>query len=272
MKKYIFFLFPLFTCTLCAYCSTVPLSSAEVRLKTLFSHITNKNTGDKNLLINDSIVNELEQALNLPGAFEYPFDSLRFVGKITAENLKVRILTWNIAFGDGTNRYFGFVLHNTGKDKPNVFRLKDGGSKENFKTATLNPENWYGCLVYEIVEKKIDGTPFYFFLGYRPDDIFITHKVIDVLWFNNAVPVFGKALFNYHNTMLNRIVFEYSAKVRMMLQWNKDMNMIVFDHLASTNSSQTGDNRFYGPDLSFDGLKLEKGTWQLYENIDARNQ
>jgi hypothetical protein len=195
----------------------------------------------------------MEKALRLPGALDYPFSGLKFLGKVTSTDKKVRIFTWNMSASDATNIYYGFIMHKTGNDANEAYKI--------------NP----GYLVYEIVDIKVDGQSHYTLLCYDPQGMFITRKIIDVLWFDQDRPVFGKPIFHYNKKTSDRIVFEYSAKVRMSLTWNKKRNMIVFDHLAPSASQYTGNYQYYGPDMSFDGLVFEKGFWELRSNVDVRN-
>jgi hypothetical protein len=254
--------------------SNTSLYEAETRLKALFTRISVKLPDEENLLTTDSIVYLLNATLRLPGSFEYPFDQIGNMGKITSPDKKIRVFTWNLPFRDCTNRFFGFVLHKTGHDNTiTVSELTDRHAAiEAPLMATLTADNWYGCLVYEIVEKKVSGETYYTLLGYAPENLFITRKLVDILWFNdNHEPVFGKALFHYNKQMQCRIVFEYAAKVQMSLKWNHDMNMVVYDHLSPSKPSYTGNYQYYGPDSSFDGLRFEKGVWETVADVDARN-
>lgn len=250
------------------------LSQAEASLQKLFSKINIKGPDEPNLQYADSINNLLNQSLQIPGAFEYPFDSLKSAGKITSSNKKVRIFTWNLPLKDGTHQFYGFLLYKGAKtNNTKVFRLTDRSATiENSTLVTLTPENWYGCLVYDIIEKKSAGDTYYTLLGYAPVNLFVSRKLADILWFNEMdEPQFGKAVFHYSKQMQYRIVFEYAAKVQMSLKWNETMNMIVFDHLSPINSSYKGNYQYYGPDLSYDALRFEKGVWETLEDVDVRN-
>jgi hypothetical protein len=250
------------------------LPEAETKLKALFSRISVERPDDENLIATDSLVDLLNETLFLPGSFEYPFDQLRNMGKITSPDQKIRFFTWNLPLKDGTQKFYGFVLHKTGNDNTiTVSKLTDRrATLQDPLMSMLTAGNWYGCLVYEIAENKINGDTYYTLLGYCPENLFITRKLVDVLWFNdNREPVFGKALFHFNKQMQYRIVFEYAARVQMSLKWNEKMNMVVFDHLAPLKPSYTGNYQYYGPDLSFDGLRFEKGVWELIENVDVRN-
>ena len=256
--------------------NTVPASlpDAEARLNNLFSAISPEKSDSEKLQLTNIILCTLDSILQLPGSFDYPFDQLKTLGKVTSSNRKIRIFTWNLPLKDGTNKYFGFVLHKTDNGKAiNIYRLTDrSATLDDPAMTSLTPDNWYGCLIYAIVETKVSVDTYYTLLGYDPENLFITRKLVDMLWLNDKnEPVFGKALFYYNKSMHCRILFEYAAKVQMSLKWNDKLNMIVFDHLSPIKPSYTGNYQYYGPDFSYDGLKFEKGVWECIEDIDVRN-
>lgn len=247
------------------------LNEAEITIQRIHSTISPTRTDLLNLASNDSIITLLEQTLNLPGAFEYPFESLKFLGKIVSDDKKVRIFTWNLPLSGGMNRYYGFILHKPDNKTTNLFRLTDNSSGiTNPEFSETGHENWYGCLVYDIIDTRNSGETWYTLLGYDPDNLFTTKKLVDILWFNEGKPVFGKPVFKTTRQLQHRMLFEYSARVQMTLTWDSRLNMIVFDHLAPSSPAYQGNFRYYGPDLSFDGLKFEKGLWEIRENIDLR--
>ena len=250
------------------------LKQAESLLKARFDRMTREPGNTRKLAIADSISGLLFNTLNLPGAFDYPFDSLKTLGKIKSNDQKIRIFTWNVPADDGTSTFYGFLLVREKKDNPpEVIKLNDQlNDVPDVTQVSLTPDRWLGCLIYAIVETNYAGISYYTLLGYDPHDFFVTRKIIDLLWFNEKhEPVFGKAVFHYQKRMQHRVIFEYSAKVSMSLQWNDNLKMIIFDHLSPSKQSQTGNYRYYGPDFSYDGLRFEKGIWEMVEDIDVRN-
>ena len=254
-------------------CRQVSLPESETALKLLLSEISVSNADENNLAVADSFANLLAEALKIPGSFEYPFDQLKTIGKVTSSDKKIRMITWNLPLKDGTHIYYGFLLSKGSGKELQVYRLTD--NSDNYldaATETGSPDNWYGCLVYEIVEMKSAGETLYTLLGYDPNNLFTSKKLIDVLWFNQAGdPVFGKPVFRTTNGIQSRVLFEYSAKIQMSLKWNERMKMIVFDHLSPSRPSFTGNYEYYGPDFSYDGFRFEKDAWVLTEQIDMRN-
>jgi hypothetical protein len=250
------------------------LMEAESTLNRLFHRLTPALPDPDKIMVNDSIACQLAQALQMSGSFDYPFDQLKNLGKITSPDKKVRIITWNLPLSDGSCSFFGFVLRKPDNtNDPAVFRLMDKRPEiANPASASCNADNWYGCLVYELIEKKMAGQTVYTLLGYVPGGLFTSQKIIDVLWFDPAQqPRFGMPVFRYNNQTLNRMVFEYSSKAQMSLKYNEKSKMIIFDHLSPSNPSYTGTYQYYGPDFSYDGFRFNKEIWEYVKDLDMRN-
>jgi hypothetical protein len=195
------------------------------------------------------------------------------LGLIKTENNRLRFYNWNIALNDGTHKYFGFIHYYIKKEKQyKWFELFDKSEEiKNPEYLKLTNQNWFGSLIYKIVEKKYKGNTYYILLSSDLNDMLTKKKIIDILQFDDkGLPVFGAKIFK--NLPKNtRVIFEYNARVNMALTYDKKLEMIVFDHLSPSKQSLTGVYEFYGPDFSYDGYKFEKGIWVLYQDIDIRN-
>ena len=204
------------------------------------------------------------QVLQQSGTYDYPFDKLKHIGKIYSPDHHIRVYTWNIPVGMDGDLYFGCIQYYAKNDK--VYRIVPLHS--NGTDQTVDSLKWHGALYYEIVESKHAGQKYYTLLGFDFNTAFSNKKVIDII----AIDPFGelyfpKDLFFYNNKPMDRIVFEYNEQARMILRYDKSLKMIVFDHLAPDKPSQEGNYQFYGPDMTSDGLKFEKGVWVQYKNV-----
>jgi len=250
------------------------LAMAETQISRLFIRMATSTADVDRKRINDSIVQLTEVTLQIPGSMDYPFIRLTKMGKISSKDAKIRIYTWNLPWADGTNTNFGYLQYKT-KNKGEIKQVLLNDKSAEIPDATrgiLTPSQWYGMLIYEIVETKDGDNVYYTLLGLDNRDLFISCKIADVLYFDDHnEPVFGKSIFYYQNKLMCRIIFQYSAKVKMSLKWNSKLKMIIFDHLAPPNSSYTGNFAYYGPDFSYDGLRFVKGRWELVEKVDVRN-
>ncbi|MFO7659144.1 MAG: hypothetical protein R6W78_18950 [Bacteroidales bacterium] len=250
------------------------VSRLENKIAVLFDYLYKSGNDQEKDLINNDILESFENLLSLKESFQYPFDSLKRMGRLISADKKLRVYTWNIAYNDRSNRYFGFLHYSPGKTlDPIVFRLTDKSDMiENPQNSELTADNWYGVLYYEVVEVKAQQYKYYTLLGFDFNNYLSSKKIIDILYFTDTnQPVFGKPVFHIDNKAVNRIVFEYSSRVSMNLRYHKDIDMIVFDHLSPSKPSYTGKFEFYGPDMSYDALKFEKGFWILQKDIDIRN-
>ncbi len=269
-KRVVFLFLVLFT--LNTVSGQPALRETELKLQALQKEISRNRTDLQNMAFNDSLCTIFSRILQEKGSFDYPFDSLNFMGKILSDDKKVRFFTWNLPLSNGSNQYFGFILYrNDGTHQ--VFSLTDKSvTVSNPENDILSAENWYGCLVYAIIDTRFADETGYTLIGYDPDNIFTSKKLIDILTFSNGVPVFGKPVFKLKNKTVSRMLFEYSSRVQMTLKWHDKLKMIVFDHLAPASPVYMGNYRYYGPDFSYDGLKLEKGFWEYKEDPDVRDR
>ncbi|MGE0087992.1 MAG: hypothetical protein AB7S50_00790 [Bacteroidales bacterium] len=247
----------------------------EVRdsLKYYFKQIGTENSDSNKILINRDIQRIIRNALSFNESFDSPLDSVLNLGVVISENNRVRFYTWNIPFNDGTHKYFGFIHYYSKKDKKyNLFELFD--NSDNIKKPTmefLSSRNWFGGLLYMIIEKKYKGDTYYILLYSDLNDLHTKKKIIDVLQFGeHDLPVFGARIFK-DQPQNTRIIFEFNARASMTLTYDNKLKMIVFDHLSPSKPSLKGVYEFYGPDFSYDGYKFEKGFWVLHPDIDIRN-
>jgi hypothetical protein len=109
-------------------------------------------------------------------------------------------------------------------------------------------------------------------LGWKGNTVKSNKKVIEVLSFKNDRPVFGHTVFDGNGKTRKRVVFEYTRQASMLLNYDEDQHLIVFDHLSPPDKKLTGKYDFYGPDLSYDGYRFTNGRWRYVENLDMKNK
>lgn len=250
------------------------LGKSEDSISINFLKAVSAPTNIEKLIYNDSVSRMLNRILRTEQSFDYPFDSLKKIGKIYSPDHSFRIINWNMPLTDGTYEYKGFIqVLNSKTKKLRVFELMDHSDQ------VLKPENsvlsagkWYGVLYYKILRNVVDNRTYYTMLGLRYQNLFLNRKVIEVMYFDEwGNPVFGAPIFQVNNKIKHRIVFNYSARVIMSLKYNDDLKMIVCDHLAPSESKYTGQFEYYGPDFSFDGYEFIKGKWILKTDLNLKN-
>ncbi len=249
------------------------IEEQEQELFVLFEklHFT-KSDSVKNS-INAKILNLFSQCLHNENSFTYPFSKLRNLGKLNSEDKIIRIYTWNLMYKDGTFEYFGFLQSYFDRDV-NFFRLFDNSDKiENPNNMKLSDKNWYGALYYSIITKKRKRKKYYTLLGWDGNDNYSNKKIVETLQLDeDGIPIFGLPILQYEKRVCNRIIFEYSEQSTMMLRYDKNYDMIIWDHLSPPKDELKGQYRYYGPDFTYDGLFFNKGKWDFYSDLNIKNE
>jgi len=252
------------------------IKKMEDELVYLFKVVAFNKKDSERKQANTEILKKLEIALNHVYSFDYQFDKIRQISKLTSDDLMLRVFTWHIQFSDSHFEYFGFLqfypLANS--DKYYVYKLTD--YSEQITSADEfagNHENWFGALYYEIVANQHDKKTYYTLLGWDGNDDFTNKKVVETLYFDSEnKPFFGAEIFEIDKKQRTRIIFEFSMQVSMSLRYESRKKMIVFDHLAPSKPEFAGQFEYYGPDATQDAIYFEDGKWKYKSLIDIRNE
>jgi hypothetical protein len=238
------------------------------------NHLGKKFINDENELerknANYAFIKTLVSALKIPGSFHYPFDSVKSINITNAPDNRFRIFSWPVLSDDGSYRFYGAIQINTGGSLQ-LFPLNDRSPEIN------NPEDsvttnlkWFGAEYYKII--PVYSPKFYYvLLGWKGNTDKSTKKVIEILTFKDDKPVFGLPVFDGNGKTRKRVVFEYTRQASMLLRYEPNQNMIVFDHLAPPDPKFKSQKDTYGPDLTFDAYKFKNGRWVYIENLDMKN-
>ena len=258
-----------------AKCSTqinrpVQIDSLEVRIAQLFKIVKNEKNNKTKLEKNREIIQLFRKALILDTNCLYPFNSLKYVGKILAPDSSFRLITWNIPMDNGTQRYSGFIQYPFEKNiiKP-VFLNNNNGPSLN-ETDNYPGESWYGALYYKIIPDTCNHK--YLILGLDLTNFFTSRKIIDVISVDKENVTFGAPIFKTDQGIQKRVIFEYSARLSMLLRFDEKTGKIVFDHLSPSDPQYTGQYQFYGPDSSYDGFQQKNCTWELVKDLNLKNE
>ena len=233
--------------------------------------VFNAQDNAERFALNARFIKTLVNSLKTHSSFSYPFDSLKRISIIKSADNSFRIFSWHLPTDDGTYRFFGAIQIATSDGKLKLYPLID--DTENIKDPNQITGNkvWYGATYYEIVPVITSGRqPYYVLLGWKGNNSKTSKKVIEILSFVKDEPVFGKAVFSNSNDK-NRIIFEYNKLNTMTLKTDKNVGMIVFDHLAPFTPEMEGNFEYYASDSSFDAYKIVNGKLKLVENIELKN-
>ncbi len=263
-KKYILFLFLMIV-------YKFGFTQTDNNLKILF----NKLEFAKNDIVKDSlntvILSEVEKVMNESDLTK--LNGIKNISGLISDDKKFTVVTWPVLYSDFTFKYYGFIKYY----EPDFGRYTVEKLIDNTKNI-VNPErqilyadNWYGAFYYKIIYKKYKKKKIYVLLGWDGNNDLTNKKIIDVFYLNeDNEAVFGKEIFESEDGIKDRLIFEYREGIAMNLTYDKKKDMIIWDHLSPSKPDLKGHFEYYGPDLTFDALKFEEGTWKYIPDIDLR--
>ena len=169
-------------------------------------------------------------------------------------------------------RQHGAIQMNTPDGSLKLFPLIDKTDLiNNIDDTVTSNRAWIGALYYKIVEEKAFGKNYYTLLGFDDNNMVSDRKIIEVLTFKDGQPVFGGPYFSFQNNSLHghiidRYMMEYKKNASPKLSFDKDMDIIIYEHLIS----ETGEPQkkyTYIPDGDYEGLKWKDGKWVYIEKV-----
>ncbi|MFT5070790.1 MAG: hypothetical protein ACI8V8_000751 [Chitinophagales bacterium] len=205
-------------------------------------------------------------------SFLYPFDELYSVMRVYAPDNSFRIFTWQLKEPLGTHRYYGAMQMNDKSLK--LYPLFDYSDTMNVHPQEiLSHDNWYGAVYYKCLQHEVKGKSYYSLLGFDEADFVSNRKVLEILSFDeDQLPVFGAPLISFTDsnkvtTVKNRMFLEYNQKASVKLNFDIEMDKMIFDHLVAPSQAEEGAWFTYIPDGTYEGLEWKKNKWTWVEKM-----
>ena len=216
-----------------------------------------------------------EKTLNEPNSFDYELESIPYISSVVAPDKTFKIYTFNILDGMDVSTDFGFIHHKNGS----LFKLTPEKYLDDIEFEELDHTRWVSGLYYHMIPFiSKDSIQHYVLLGFSQTSKFNKRKVLDILSWKDGKPIFGKDLFvttqeGSRDIRMNRRIYNYSADVSMLIQYNSEFNAIVIDHLMEVKSRIPGSyENTRVPDGTYTSYSLKKGEWiykdKLFEQKD----
>lgn len=223
----------------------------------------------------DSVfIRMLVRSLKTPHSFYYPYDSLETVSRIYAPDSSFRIFSWQWERDEDYYRQRGAIQMKTADGSLQLFPLLDMSDFTKAPQDSVRTgKNWIGAIYYGIVIKTFNNRKYYTLLGFDDNNMRSTKKWIEVLSFDDkGRPVFGGPFFSIKDSSANaaptaaRYCMEYKKDGRARMNYDKELDMIVYDHLVSENNEP---DKAYTliPDGDYQGLKWVNGKWVLVDKV-----
>ncbi len=210
------------------------------------------------------------QSLKEPGSFYYPYDNLDFISNVYAPDSTFRILTWLVKLDNSSYRYFGTIQMNSDSLKMYPF-FDEAKPIAEIESKEIIPRSWYGCVYYNITKEDCAFGDCYTLYGWDGNNIFSTKKYVDVLQFRNDSAILGAPIFNFERDSIpmttNRLVLEYNNKASAHINYDDELEMIVYDHLVPQDGESFGMYATYIPDGTYEALKFEDTIWTYIPKV-----
>lgn len=244
------------------------LVQSEKEVQKIFTEIKDASSDELKDSLNQQLIVNLAAMLALPETFEYPFDSLQYLGKVYSSDGQIRLFTWNYPTRRGW-QFNGFIQSKKG----NIWQLLAPQTYEPSETGEIALEKWYGALYYEVIACKLKRQTAYVLLGWSQKEECCQTKMIDLLVFDGEKPHLGKAIFETSDEQfVCRRVFRYDKQAIVNLFFDTHKKQIVFDHLSPIHSGGYLDETTFGPDMSVDAYSRRGKVWILKEDIRVQNK
>jgi hypothetical protein len=252
----------------------VQLRKAEDSMKRSSRQMIMDENASTRFAADSLFIRQLVRTLKTPYSFNYPFDSIETVSKMYAPDSSFRIFTWQFSRDDKYFRQRGAIQMNTSDGSLKLFPLLDMSEFTKApEDSVRTPQNWIGSIYYGIVKKSYNNKNYYTLLGFDDNTMSSTKKWIDVLSFDEqGRPQFGGSYFQFPNDSVTgakanaRFSMEFKKDGRARMNYDSEMDMIIFDHLVSeSNEPQKAYTLI--PDGDYCGFKWEKGKWVYIDKV-----
>ena len=222
----------------------------------------------------------LVQALKVKNSFAYSFDSIKTVSKLYAPDSSFRIFTWQMMKDYTYYRQRGAIQIHTKDGSLKLFPLFDASSFTNAPNDSIrDASNWIGAIYYKILLNKDGNKNVYTLLGFDENGPRSNKKWMDILTFDEeGIPHFGGNYFKFElpakDTVKNRkpvlrYSIEYKKEARLKFSYDKEMDMLVYDHLISEENEP--ENLYtYVPDGSYEAFKWTNNKWEHTSKLPSQ--
>lgn len=252
------------------------LRKQEDSLKVLGYKMINERFAVARFMADSAFIKTFVRTLKIPYSFNYPFDSLVTVSHLYAPDSSFRIFSWQFSRDEDYARQRGAIQMRTTDGSLKLFPLLDMSDFTNEPLDSIRTgKNWIGAIYYAIVMKSFNNKKFYTLLGFDDNNKKSTKKWMEVLYFDSlGNPKFGGPFFSIPTGQLKaggvnkqaRFALEYKKGGSARMNYDKDLDMIVFDHLVAEDGiSQKAYDMV--SDGDYMGFKWINGQWVQVDKI-----
>jgi len=248
------------------------LQQKEDSLKDYSVKIIQGINADNRFTADSIFTRMLVRALKTPNSFNYTFDSLQTISILYSPDSVFRIFTWQLVINENVIRQHGAIQMKTYDGTLKLYPLIDKSDvTTNISDTIGNNYGWIGAIYYKIIQKRSSNKNYYTLLGFDENNIRSSRKIIEVLDFVNDEPIFGGRYFSYEEdsvfkTSHSRYVMEFKKEAGPRLTYDKDLDIIIVEHLVSESNEPKKKWTLVG-DGDYEGFKWKNGKWVHVEKV-----
>jgi hypothetical protein len=242
------------------------LRQKEDSLQTYSIQIIQGINSDNRLNADSMFTRVLMRALKTTNSFYYPFDSLQTVSVLYSPDSVFRIFTWQLVINENVIRQHGAIQMRTPDGSLRRYPLIDKSDVTTNVADTIgNNFGWMGAIYYKIILKQSGYQKYYTLLGFDENNIRSSRKIIEVLTFQNNEPIFGGSYFSGEKAdgfskWQSRYIMEYKKEAGPRLNYDKDLDMIIVEHLVSESAEPKKKWTLVG-DGDYEGFVWKGNKW-----------
>lgn len=224
----------------------------------------------KNRTIAAEKFNELfQEEIKTEHSFSKEYEDLKFVSIQYPEDKSFRIFSWQVKESEDEFSYYNILQRENG-EVTKLFHKADIATDDT--GIAWDASEWPAQLIYNIKETVYEGEKAYLIFGLQQEDRYTKIKVADVLTFNESKPMFGAPLFyqdpdSQRPRRRHRLIIRYGADSNASLNYNPNLELIVYDHLIQRAGMMPGQGIAYYPDGSYEAYQLDGDKWVYIEKL-----
>ena len=241
-----------------------PLEQDEDDLIKIAPFVISSTTDSAKKASANELLTKLLEVLANPASFDYEFANLRMTTVAIASHPKanVKLFTFNIILKNGVFNQYGVIQRKT-KSGISLFTLYDSAQNlpKDYLETTLEHPEWIGGLYYQMIPHKIKRKQYYVLMMFDGHNVNSNRSIIDVLSFENDLPVWGAPIFRdgiEDPSEEMRVVFEYHKSSRILMRYEEEQKIIVFDEVGPPFPAAQGNVYYYIPTGDYSGYKPSK--------------
>lgn len=188
-----------------------------------------------------------------------------FISSQVSLDRKVRIFSGVYALEKGVYDYYFFYQYNGDEYLCGSFTRSVGTEFNDPDLVDLNEQEWFGAVYYQLQDFKFSKkVQLYLLFGLSLHKGAEYRKIIEPVYFEDGVIKFGYPVFKMQDQKkeMSRYIIQYSWDSSPTLRYDKELDLIVFDHLVPAPSMYEAGLMTMVPDGTYEAFEWKNNLWR----------